>query len=90
MKVAFFESAAGVVKGTELHGDAGADADEGGEGAFVEGESAFVGEDGGGAGQGGGVCGGGLEADFDYVEWLTWKSAGSCQSLIFPKVTTVE
>ena len=90
MEVSFLESAAGVVEGAELDGDAGADSDEWGEGAFVEGEGAFVGEDGGGAGQGGGVCGGGLEADFDYVEWLTWKSAGSCQSLTFWKARTVE
>jgi hypothetical protein len=39
--VAGLEAAAGFVEGAELDGDAGADADEGREGAFVEGEGAF-------------------------------------------------
>jgi len=53
-----------------LHGDAGADAEEGCERAFVEGERAFVAVDGGGGDEGVGVGGGGLEADFYYVEGL--------------------
>ena len=36
MGIDFFELAACVVEGAELDGDAGADADEGGETAFVE------------------------------------------------------
>jgi hypothetical protein len=36
MGIDFFELAACVVEGAELDGDAGADADEGGESAFVE------------------------------------------------------
>jgi hypothetical protein len=34
------------VKSAELHGDASADSDEGGEGALVEGEGAFIAVDG--------------------------------------------
>lgn len=67
---ALLEEAAGRVEGAELDGDAGADAQERGQGAFVEGERAFVLVDGGGGGEGGGVLGGGLEADFDYVKGL--------------------
>jgi hypothetical protein len=70
---AVFEVAAGGVEGAELDGDAGADAEERGEGAFVKGEGAFVAVDGGGGGEGGGVGGGGLEADFDNVEGLAWR-----------------
>lgn len=69
---ALLEEAAGRVEGAELDGDAGADAQKGGQGALVEGERAFVLVDGGGGGEGGGVLGGGLEADFDYVEGLAW------------------
>ena len=69
MEVAFLEGASGVVEGAELDGDAGADADEWGEGAFVEGEGAFLLEDGGGTGGGAGVARCGLQADFDYV-WV--------------------
>lgn len=65
-----FEEAARGVEGAELYGDAGADAQEGSKGAFVEGQGAFVLVDGGCGGEGGGVLGGGLETDFDYVEGL--------------------
>lgn len=67
-----FEAAASGVEGAELDRHARADADEGREGAFVEGEGAFFLVDGLGGGQGGGVEGGGLQADFDDVEWLAW------------------
>jgi hypothetical protein len=70
------EGAFGVVEGAELHGDAGADADEGGQGAFVEGRRAFVLEDARGAVQGAAVFVGGLEADFDDVEGLAWEMRG--------------
>lgn len=60
------------MEGAELHGDAGADADEGCEGAFVEGEGPFLGVDGASGGEGVGVLGCGLEADFYYVEGLAW------------------
>jgi hypothetical protein len=66
-EVALLEGAARVVEGAELDGDAGADADEGRESAFVEGRGAFVAEDGGRAREGRGVGCGCLEADFDYV-----------------------
>jgi len=46
--VAVLKPAAGGVEGTELDGDAGADAEERGEGALVEGGRALVGEDGAG------------------------------------------
>lgn len=46
------EVAARVVEAAELDADAGTDADEGGEGAFVEGGGAFVGEDRARAGEG--------------------------------------
>lgn len=65
--VAGFEGAPGVVEGAELDGDAGADAEEWGQGALVEGAAAFVLEDLRGAVQGAFVFGGGLEADFDDV-----------------------
>lgn len=71
-QVTGFEPAAGGVEGAELDGDAGADADEGGEGALVEGGGAFVLVDGGCGVEGAGVLGGGLEADLDDVEGLTW------------------
>lgn len=58
-----FELAARGMEGAELDGDAGADAEEGGESAFVEGERAFVFVDGGHGGEGGGVARGGLKAD---------------------------
>lgn len=67
MEVAFFEGSSGIVECAELDGDACADADEGGEGAFVECEWTLVREDGTGARDGAGVFAGGLEADFDYV-----------------------
>lgn len=55
------------VEGAELDRDAGADAEEGGERAFVEGEGAFVLDDVGGAGEGVEGDGRGLEADFDDI-----------------------
>lgn len=58
------------VEAAELDRDAGAYADQGGQGALVEGEGPLVLEDGGCCGQGRGVGGGGLEADLDYVEGL--------------------
>ena len=64
------ELAPRVVEGTELDGHAGADAEEGREGAFVEGEGAFVLPDGEGSRGGGGVGVGCLEADLDDVEGL--------------------
>ena len=67
MEVPFFESAASVVEGTELHRDTGADADERCEGAFVESEWAFVGEYRRGTGDGAGVFGCCLETDFDDI-----------------------
>jgi hypothetical protein len=65
--VALFPGAACVVEGAELDGDAGADADEGGESALVEGRCTFVLEDAGGAGEGRRVLRCGLKADFDNV-----------------------
>ena len=65
--VAGFEGAAGVVEAAELDGDAGADSDERGEGAFVEGGGAFVAEDLGCAVEGASVVCRGLEADFDDI-----------------------
>lgn len=50
--VAALEPAAGLVEGAELDGDAGTDADERGEGAFVEGEGTLVFVDGGGGVEG--------------------------------------
>lgn len=76
LQVALFEGAARVVEGAELDGDAGADADEGRERAFVECEGAFVREDVGRTGDGGGVGRRCLEADFDYV-W-TWLLVLGC------------
>lgn len=70
-EVAGFEPAAGRVEGAELDGDAGADTDEGREGALVEGSGAFVLVDGGCGVEGAGVLGCGLEADLDDVEGLT-------------------
>jgi hypothetical protein len=70
--VPVLEEALGVAETAELDGDAGADAEEGGEGAFIEGEGAFVAVDGGCGVEGGVVGGGGLEADFDDIEWLAW------------------
>ena len=64
-----FEPAAGVVEAAELNRHAGADAEEGREGAFVEGEGPFVGPDRAGAVEGGGVLLGGLETDFDDICW---------------------
>jgi hypothetical protein len=55
-----------------LHGDAGADADERRQGAFVEGERAFLGPDLGGGVEGVTVLGGGLQPDLDDVEGLAW------------------
>jgi len=64
------------VEGAELDGDAGADAEEGGEGAFVEGERAFILEVVAGALEGTERDGGGLEADFDDIEWLADEDLG--------------
>lgn len=58
------------MKPAELDGYAGADADEGCEGAFVKCEGAFVAVDACGGGEGGEVGGGCLESDFDYVKRL--------------------
>lgn len=55
------------MEGTELDGDTGPDAKQGGEGAFVEGEGTFMRPDVAGAGEGGGVSGGCLEANFDDI-----------------------
>jgi hypothetical protein len=66
-----------VVEGAKLNGDAGADADERGESAFVEGEGPFVGEDLSAAVEGGGVLVGGLKADF-YDVWWGWWLEQSC------------
>jgi hypothetical protein len=49
VEVPFFEDASGVMESAELDGHTSADADEGGERAFVEGEGTFVLEDRGGA-----------------------------------------
>lgn len=58
------------MEGTELDGDAGADAEERREGALVEGEGPFVLVDLGG-GVDGCCCGcGGLEADLDNIKGL--------------------
>lgn len=62
------------MEGAELDGDAGADAQQRGQGSLVEGECAFVLVDGGGGGEGGGILGGGLQADFDYVEGLACRN----------------
>lgn len=58
------------MEGAELDGDAGADADEGGEGAFVERKGPFRGVDGAGGDEGGRVGRGCLEADFYYIKGL--------------------
>ena len=71
-----FKGAAGVVVSAELDGHAGADSDEGGEGAFVEGRGAFFFEDLGGAVGGAFVVRGGLQADFDDVEGLADEDLG--------------
>lgn len=75
-RVLGLERATGIVVSAELDRDAGADADEGGEGSFVEGGGAFLFEDLGGAVGGAGVGGGGLQADFDDVEGLADEDLG--------------
>lgn len=55
----------------ELDGDTGSDSDEGGESSFVEGEGSFLRVDSFGGYEGVGVLCCCLEADFDYVEWLS-------------------
>ena len=67
MEVPFFESAAGVVEGTELDRDTGSDSYERCEGAFVEREWAFMGENRRGTRNSAGVLGCCLETDFDDV-----------------------
>jgi len=67
--VAALEGAAGVVEGAELDRDAGADADEGGQGAFVEGGCAFVFEDLRCAVESAAVFCCCLQADFDDIWW---------------------
>lgn len=42
LRVSGFEGATSVMEGTELNGDAGADANERGKCTFIEGEGAFV------------------------------------------------
>ena len=69
--VSALEVAAGLVVGAELDGDAGADADEGGEGALVEGEATLVLVDGCGGVERGRVLCGGLETDLDNVKGLS-------------------
>lgn len=75
-RVLGLESATGIVVSAELDRDAGADADEGGEGSFVEGGGAFLFEDLGGAVGGAFVVRGGLQADFDDVEGLADEDLG--------------
>lgn len=70
VEVVVFELAFGEAEGAELDGDAGTDADEGGEGAFVEGEWTFLGPDLAGGVEGVGVLGCGLQADFDDIKGL--------------------
>ena len=70
VEVGLLELATCVVEGAELDGDAGANANERGEGAFVECERAFVGEDLAGAIKGGGILRCGLETDFDDIYML--------------------
>ena len=82
--VAGLELAARVVKGAELDGDAGADPDERGEGAFVEGEGAFGAVDFAGCVEGAGVLGGCLEAHFDDV----WRVLVSLIWVLGPSDTT--
>lgn len=60
------------MEGAELDGDAGADAEERGEGALVEGKCALVLVDGGRRGEGVGVGCCCLEANLDDVEGLAW------------------
>jgi len=57
----------------ELDRYAGTDSDERRERSFVEGEWAFFLVDCFGRSEGVWVLGCGLEADFDYVEGLTWR-----------------
>ena len=62
-----FEGAAGVVEAAELDGDAGTNAYQGGECAFVEGSGAFIAEYLSCAVQGAFVVGRCLESDFDDI-----------------------
>lgn len=68
--VLLLKETARIVEAAELHRDAGANADEWCECAFVEGKGAFVAVDAGGGGEGGEVRGGSLEAHFDNVKGL--------------------
>lgn len=75
-RVLLLEVAAGGVEAAKLDRDAGADAEERGEGALVEGEGALVAPDGGCGGEGGRSWRGcRLEADFDNVKRLAWRLA---------------
>ena len=69
MSITLLKGATRIVKGAELDGDAGANADKGRKRACVEREGTFVGEDGARTREGGGVGGCGLETDFDDV-WV--------------------
>lgn len=74
--VASLEPPAGGVEGTELDGDAGADAQQRREGSLVEGEGALVSVDGGGGVHRARVLVGGLKSDLDNVKGLAcrWDS----------------
>lgn len=71
--VASLEPAPRGVECAELHGHAGADADEGRQRALVEGERAFMLVDGGGGLERARVLVRRLETDFDDVKGLAWK-----------------
>ena len=73
-EVVLLELALGETEAGELNTDTGTDADEGSQGAFVEGEGSFFTVDLGGGVEGVGVGGGGLQADLDDIERLTWKA----------------
>ena len=86
LSVAGLEEAASLVESAELDRDAGADADEGGEGALVEGEGALVLVDGGGGVKGRRVLVCCLEADLDNVKGL------ACEVLVhlrFPRLRSL-
>lgn len=71
--VASLEPAARGVECAELHGHAGADADERRQRALVEGEGSFMLVDGSGGFEGARVLGRCLETDFDDVKGLAWQ-----------------
>lgn len=77
--VARLEPASRGVECAELHGHAGADADEGSQRALVEGEGAFMLVDGGGGLERARVLVRRLETDFDDIKGLAWKFGGRSQ-----------